>query len=205
MNKKIISRMLILISLIIILFVIYTITRIYAVFYTEAQGDMQKKISNWTIFVNNTNISEGQVENFTIDELNFKTNEHVKEGKLAPNTSGSFNITIDPSNTEVAIRYNITINKENLLNSAAQLISIKEIEQNNNLIETEKNVFTGIITLKDIQDGKKNIIETTIQWNDTGESDEKDTEIGIIKNPKIEIPITVDVSQYLGEEIIPYE
>ena len=205
MNKKIIKKMLILIALVMILFAIYKIIQIYAVFYNEAQGNMQEKIANLTVYVNNTDITTAQVENFVIDTFNLEKNEHVKDGKLAPGLAGDFHSTIEPSNTNVAIKYELQIKKENLVNSKAQLISIEETQNNKPLVRTGENSYTGLISLADIQAGKKDVIKIKVQWSDTGETDKEDTQIGTVKNPKIEIPITVNATQYLGEEITPYE
>ncbi len=48
-------------------------------------------------------------------------------------------------------------------------------------------------------------IKIEIEWKDEEENNSEDTKIGIIEDYKLEIPIIVHLSQYLGEEIVAYE
>lgn len=72
----------------------------------------------------------------------------------------------------------------------------------NTLIETAENTFTAIIPLEEIQKGNStNKISIEVEWIDDGLNDEQDTELGSVYNSQLEIPITLHVSQYTGEQI----
>lgn len=79
--------------------------------------------------------------------------------------------------------------------------SIQEIENNEQLIKTGENTYTGIISLNDINNGIKHKIRVEIEWGDNEENSKNDTEIGM--NHQLEIPIIFHATQYLGEDIIP--
>ena len=83
-NKKGVKLLLWLCVCIIIVFTIYEIIHIYAVFYSEMNGNVQFQNGKWNIYVNGTEISRGVETNFVIDQVNISTNSHVKEGNLAP-------------------------------------------------------------------------------------------------------------------------
>lgn len=126
-------------------------------------------------------------------------NEHVKTGKLAPGLSGSFEIEISPEDTNVSIRYDITLNEEELGDTNLKIKSVQEVENNVELIKTGENTYTGLIPLEDINNGIKHKIRMEIMWEDNEENSENDTEIG--KNHQLQIPIIFHAIQYLGEEI----
>lgn len=189
----------------IILIIIYCIIQIYAVFQSEIGGTINLVNGVWQIKVNNTDISNGANKEFTVNEINVQNNEHVKEGNLAPGLSGTFDILIDPGDTDVSIKYDISLNQENLTNKNITIKSITETEEGATLVRTGENTFTGIISLEKIKQGVDNNIKVEIEWKDDDTNNEEDTKIGIQEDYKLEIPIIVHVSQYLGEEIVAYE
>lgn len=159
----------------------------------------------WQIKVNNTDISNGVNKEFTVNEIDVQNNEHVKQGNLAPGLLGTFDVLIDPGDTDVSIKYDISLNQENLTNKNITIKSITETEEGATLVKTGENTFTGIISLEKIKQGITNNIKVEIEWKDDDTNNEEDTEIGIQEDYKLEIPIIVHVSQYLGEEIVAYE
>lgn len=197
-NKKIIKKFLILLVLVMILFTVYKIIQIYAVFYSEANGQTSEKISNWTIKVNGTDIAKSQ--SFTIDSFNVGTDAHVKPGKLAPGLSGNFGITINPTGTEVSIRYDINIDSTNLTNNNIVIDSVEEKNQSNILTKTSENVYTGIIPLNNIKNGQIDNIVTTLKWLNNG-TDDQEQNLDSVLNTRVKVPITVTITQYLGESL----
>ena len=192
------KKMLILISLILVVVLIIEIIRIYAVFYSEGTGTIEIRNANWQIYVNDIDITGEQVENFTIDDLNIQDAEGVRNGKLAPGVSGDFSITINPSNTEVSIEYDIEFSAEEMQNKQIKIESVEEINGQNTFEETGENKYTGKILLPEIQRGVTNTIKVRLKWEDDGTNDESDSEYGSIPNNKINLPVKVTVRQYLG-------
>ena len=202
MKKKIIRKILIIITLFMIFAVAYSLINTYAIFYSEGTGKIRQENATWRIYVNEKNIATNN--KFTIDTFELEESEHVAPGKIAPSVTGNFYITIDPKNTNVAIKYSIKLNQLNLVNDKIKIISIEEINQNNELIKTDESTYTGIITLSDIKEKKINNIRVKITWLNDEENNKADTTMGTIENYKINIPIEVDITQYLGETIEEY-
>ena len=201
MSLKNKNKVFILISVIILCIIIYEITKIYALFHSELDSKVEFKKGMWNIKVNNTDITRGTITEFEIDTINMDETSHVKSGKIAPGMKGNFKISINPQNTSVSVRYDISLNKEQLTNKNIKIVSVKEKKQNNNLIKTGEDTYTGIISLDDIKNNVTNEIIIEIEWIDDRQNDGEDTKIGIIENSEIKIPMTVYVSQYLGETI----
>ncbi|MGN1327533.1 MAG: hypothetical protein ACI4VQ_05630 [Clostridia bacterium] len=204
MNKKLLKKILIIVILFMILFVAYRLINTYAVFYSEGQGKVVQKNATWTIYVNERNISSKNSNQFNVDTFEIQENEHVAEGKLAPNTTGSFYLIIDPKNTNVSIRYDIELDQSKITTDRVKITSIEEVETQNSLTRTAENTYTGIIPLDSINAGTTNKVKVTINWENDETNNEKDTLIGTNPNAKMSVPINVTVTQYLGETIEEY-
>lgn len=204
LSKKNARKGLILVFLCIVLLLIYGAARIYALFHSELYAKVQLKNGTWNIVVNQTDITKGTDVKFVIDNVTAQTNEHVKPGNLAPGLTGTFKINIDPKDTDVSIRYDISLDEGELTNSNIQIKSIKETQDTSELVKVDKNVYTGIIPLEKIKAGDTNEITVEVEWLETENDNEQDIQLGTTWNAEYQIPITVHVCQYLGEEINPY-
>lgn len=202
MNKNL-QKVLILVIMCVLALLIYKIIDIYAVFHSEVEANVELKNGIWNITVNGTQITTGVETQFVVDQITTTENSHVKPGTLAPGLSGSFVIAISPEDTNVSVRYDITLNQEELGNSNLKIKSIQEIENNYQLIKTGENMYTGILPLEEIQNGIIHKIQMEVEWLDDGLNNENDTELGKDNTKPLQIPITVHVIQYLGEEITP--
>ena len=204
MNKKILKKILIIVILFMILVVAYRLINTYALFYSEGQGVVKQDNATWLIYVNNNNITSENSNKFTIDTFEIEENSHVAPGKAAPGVSGSFYIIIDPKNTNVSIKYSVNLDKSYLITDRINIVSVEEIENNNTLIRTDENTYTGVIPLSDIKNGKTNKIKVKINWENDENNNKMDTTIGTLKSYTINIPINVTATQYLGDEIKEY-
>lgn len=205
MNKQNKKKIIILAYICSMLILIYETIHIYAIFYSEVTGNVQLRNGTWNIVINGTEISNGVEKNFEINNVNIKENKHVKPGKLAPSLLGDFELLIIPQNTDVSIKYDISLNTENMKNSSLKIKSVEEKEYNNELIQTGENTYTAIIPLEKIKQGKNNRIKIEVEWENIETNNEEDTEEGKVYQSKLKIPIKFVASQYLGETIIPYK
>lgn len=204
MNKKNTKKFLLFVYLLIIFLFIYCGLRIYALFHSELNAKVQFKNGAWNITVNKTDITKGTDIVFNIDNVTAQENEHVKPGNFAPGLIGSFKINIDPKDTDVSIKYEVSLNQDELTNSNLIIKSITETQDGNELIRVDKNTYAGVISLEKIKNGNTNEITVEIEWVDDENNNESDIELGTKWDSKYEIPITVHVCQYFGEEIIKY-
>lgn len=194
------SKILYITCAIMIFVTIYEITNTYGLFESNINMNADSKLATWNILINDTNI--GKSETFTIDNFISEEDSTVASGKIAPGTSGYFNINIDPSTTQVSILYDLTFDFSKLDN----LFTITKVEEKNgyNLIKTGPNTYSNVITLNEIKENKTNNIRVHIKWNNNEENNDKDTEIGLTENNTLNIPVSITVLQYSGEKIEPY-
>lgn len=200
-NKNVI-KILFLLSMCILGLLIYKIIDIYAVFQSEVKADIQIKNGIWNIIINGEKISTGVQKDFIIDQITLNKNDYTKPGKIAPGLSGSFEVEINPENTNVSVRYDITLDKEGLKNSNLRISKVEEVKKATELVETSENTYTGIIPLQDIQKGINHKIRVEVEWVDDGQNNKSDTELGTSDILQLKIPVKFHATQYLGEEII---
>ena len=177
---------------------IFGVIQIFALFKSRIDGDIILKNGAWNIFVNDKDISTGGIDKkFTVNNIEISSNSHVKDGNIAPGLSAHFNIKIDPKDTDVSIRYSIMIDQEKITNKNIIISQVKETEHNNKLTQVEPGKYVGIMTLDDIKNNNTNTINIEVKWVDNDENSEQDIKLGTKEAPKIEIPITVHVEQFI--------
>ena len=105
----------ILVGIIMFLFTSYQIATSYAKYTAEADATVEKQAGAWVIKINDDDISNSNAQTtFDIDELVFPENEFVVDGKLAPASSGYFDVVIDPTGSSVAVRFDVTLDVSEL-------------------------------------------------------------------------------------------
>lgn len=187
-------------ALILVFLTIVIILKTYALFESETGLDVQSNVGKWIILVNNTDITGGSNAKFSVDEIIWNPNDDVKSGRIAPGVSGYFDIVIDPTDTDVSVRYDIDFDFSEFENTNIVVSSIEEVN-NRTIVKTGPNKYTGVIPLSDIKNGVTNTIRVNIKWDNNEDNNEYDSEIGTVSGNVKSIPVFVNVSQYLGENI----
>ncbi len=203
-NLKNVKKFFMVLTIIMLVITIYLVSKTYAVFYSEAQGNFTSNIAKWDIKVNNQEVTGRTEKDFSIDAFNIINDANVKDGKIAPGSEGNFNIQIDSTDTQVSIRYDITIDKEKLEEYRISVDSVTEKNNLTNIIKTSESTYTGIIPITQINNKVVDNINILFKWKNDETKNDNDTLIGTIANSKTNIPINITFSQYLGEEITEY-
>ncbi len=180
---------------------IYLIKETYAVFETTGTGTADFSIGSWVINLNSIDISSGQTVSFSINNFTYSDSSHTANGVIAPGRSGYFDLILDPGGTDVAVRYDITLDMEQ---EYADNITYYITTTDGTTIRTGENTYSGIIDLNSIDNGDVATLRITVEWIDNGSYDETDTLLGLANNPSISIPAEINVIQYLGETLEEY-
>lgn len=210
------KKILIILFLIMLIITFYQISSMYAYYLNELEGEYSNLLGVWLIKINEIDITTGENIKFDItDEYFHQVNsDKVLENKIAPGEEVYCDLLIDSTSTDVSVRYNISLDAEEIQKNKG--IEIKKIEsflqksdgtgkKENKIVETSENIFTGTIPLQEIREGYLNTVRIFIKWENYEENNEQDTEIGMKENSNINIPIQINVSQYTGEEINSYQ
>lgn len=203
LNKKILKKFLIILTMLMFSFTMYKISKTYALLESATQSKVTKEIGKWNIKLNEDDITNGLTQDIVINNFLMSENANVKDGKIAPGVSGSLELTLDPQDTEVSVRYDISlgdIDKEQI-----KLNSVELIEGTGTLVKTAEGTYSGIMNLSEITNKTaKTTIKLSVLWENDENNNVSDTVIGTQKGYNLEIPITISVSQYLGEKLEEY-
>lgn len=187
-------------ALVLLIITVFIILKTYGLFETKTELNVQSEVGKWVILVNNTDITQQENTKFSVDKIIWDQNDEIKEGKIAPGASGYFDIVIDPTDTDVSVRYDIGFDFSEFENTNITITSIQEINDKK-IVKTGNNKYTGIITLDEISAGTTNTIRVNIAWENNEENNEHDSNLSSVPNTILNIPVTINVSQYLGETI----
>ena len=168
--KKLLT-ILVLITLIISFF---QITSMYALYKEQLQGEYNTLLGAWEIKVNEKDVTtSGQIENFTItdDQLGYVASQAIQAGKIAPGGKAYFDIIIDPTNTDVSIKYQINMESIDIPNVQIKLLEIEncfkkdgEADTINENFNLTGNLYTAMIPIEKINQGYKNYLRLNFEW-----------------------------------------
>lgn len=182
------------------LITIYLIVDTYSLFESRHLTTTNTSIGKWQILINGAEVDPAS-SNFTIDKIIWEDNSFVVDGKVAPGMSGYFDIEIDARTTDVSVRYDVVFDFSNLNRDQFKIESITETG-GYTLINTGEDTYTGVLLLEDIQNDEVHTIRVVIAWDNDEDNNDIDSALGSVWNNSIDIPIVVNVEQYLGEEIV---
>ena len=172
----------------------------YTSYETNTTGNVSVPIAKWNIKVNNTVITTAD-ENFQldVDNISWNSSGHISTGKGAPGLSGTTTLVINPGNTEVSFRFDLEIIDRNT-DENNKLIVTSITSRDVELIRTGEYTYTGIFSKSDVINGTLKTLFLNVEWPSGGDIDlsmESQDDFSYAS-------INMIVSQYLGEDIVPY-
>lgn len=196
-NKKIINLLLIFVVIICLVYLYSKGT--YTIFESKVDSYINPDIADWNIKVNGVVVTSADPVVVNISDVAWNST-NVADNKLAPGSTGVLDINIDPTDTDVAIKFDLEIIDKNI--DPLKILTVSSItDSSNQLIRTGVNTYTGIITLDEISSGTIENIKLNIEWIDNGEDIDFDT---ITDNSEDYLEINFTAMQYRGEEIVSY-
>ena len=156
-NKKI----MILLAFVSLFLCVITLQDTYAKYTSHVNGGSNISIARWRILVNNFDIKEELTTSNLITPV-FSGNENVKDGVIAPTSTGYFDIIIDSTDTDVSFTYNITVNSSE--DSIVDDIVITGCSLNGQNVGFADNTAMGTIMVNSVT--KINTLRVYIEWND---------------------------------------
>lgn len=186
------KKLLLIIAILFLSLTVFELINSYGVFETKTRADSDLKIAKWNIAVNNADLN-GQNQTFLIDNITYTNTEGVSTNKFAPGTSGTFLLEIDPQDTEVAFKYELSIE----LPPEYSQIQIDSIEgQNGTNLTYQDGIYSKVVPLNDVKAQKKDQIKVTFTWLKDA-NDESDSILGSTKE-SFEIKVNIKFEQYMN-------
>ena len=160
----------------------------YAKYVSQVKGQGIAEIATWDFKVN------GQSEQ--VEEIRLAStynNQTLVNNKIAPGTSGSFNIIVDASGSEVGINYNIKFTEET--NKPQNLKFVYDGTEYNSIEELESNL-SGTINTND--EDKTRTLNIQWKWDyETGKTEEE-----INKNDIVDTQDSQSIENYTFKVIV---
>lgn len=167
----------------------------YSKYVSEVRGDGIAEVATWSFKVN------GQKEQVQTIQLGSTcNNETLLNNKIAPGTSGSFNIIVDGTGSDVGINYSIEFTNEST--KPTNLKFVYDNQEYYSIHELQTNL-SGTIHAND-EDKTKTL---SIDWKWDYETGNNESEIA--NNDKIDTQNAQDIANYTfnvivsGTQVVP--
>lgn len=198
-NKKIVKILLVTIVVVGSLFYLYS-KGTYTSYETLTNGKITPNIARWKVNVDGFLITTEDVQTIGLSNIEWNSTNAL-EGKAVPGSTGVLSVLIDPSGTDVSIKYTLDIIDKNVDDS--KFLEVTGIRNStDSLVKTGESSYAGIITLDEI---KKNTVVNLIldvSWPLTDE--DIDPTSSAVSTSSNFLEINFSVEQYKGEKIVPY-
>ena len=89
-------------------FLLCFMSNTYSRYVANATGDFKMSFAQWQILLNNEDITNSTSSSINLIPV-INENNYVKSNKIAPSSTGYFDINIDPTNVDVSFNYSITL------------------------------------------------------------------------------------------------
>lgn len=192
-NRK---RSVLLIALLIFCFAFLVVQGIQAAYESTISGHGENDIANWSIKVNNQEITSASVESlnltYTVNDLT-----NVRSGKVAPGVSLSYPIQIDASGSEVAMKLTFTVTDKSV--DSDKFLTLTSVSSSDLTVTRVSADSYCVVIPKASLSGTKTI-NMNFSWVDDGSLVEYSDDI----DSDNFVEISLNAIQYSGEEITPY-
>lgn len=186
MTKK--RKMLITIGILLIILLSFVGGQVYSKYVARLKGEGIAQVATWRFKVNG---QEEQVQ--TINLQSNYNNGTLLNNKIAPGTSGEFDIVVDGTGSDVGIYYSINFTNEQ--NKPSNLKFTYNNIQYNSITELT-SVLTGVINSN--EEEKKKTFTINWEWKyETGSTNEE-----IAQNDKIDTDDGKNISNYTFDVIV---
>ena len=175
------------------LFVLFVTTLIvvetYALFETNSNGAKTLDISDWVIYVNDTDITETRT--ITLNDFTYVNGSHTRANRFAPGSSAYFELEIDASDAQVSVAYDLEIDDSQIADYPNINFTITDTDTNTVINDTE---YSGTILLSD--QNRTKTLRINLVWTDNSLYDESDTSL---IGETLAFTINAHFEQYTGE------
>lgn len=162
MTKK--KKVLIVFTILLVVIIAFIGGQAYAKYVSEVRGEGIAEVATWNFKVNGQN---EQVEQINL--VSTCDNETLVNNKIAPGTSGSFNIIVDATGSEVGINYDISFTEEN---DKPQNLKFEYNGEKYDSIKELQDGLSGTINAND--ENKVKTLNIKWEWNfETGDNAEE--------------------------------
>ncbi len=194
----------ILILLLILVLLFFILRYAYSKYVNQVNISKDMNIAQWNIKINDQDITQDTHE-FLINDFTWNEERHVQKPKVAPGMQGYFNLKVDTTGTQVSIKYTIEIDESKLreisdINLRVTGLEEDGVKQEMQFDEDGKIIIETIKKLDEIKSDPIDNLRLDVVWEnlDTEEGNKNDSKASEMAGTKIQMPIKINVIQYLS-------
>lgn len=175
----------------------------YTSYESEIDGNVSNRVAGIHFKINGVDVvanNDGTLDNRVILDNTTWVSTHTREEKISPGSSGTIDLELDPSGSEVAILYEFRFVDKKIDDDT--LLTFGNITSTDTLIRTGVDTYTGVITLNDINQSRTVTLSADFYFDYLTDIE------GITEdNQSLDdlFEIHFHAIQYRGEEIEEYE
>jgi len=177
------------VALFVMLMTTLVIFQTYALFETDAGATKTLDIGDWSILLNNTDVSQSRT--ITLSDFHYTNGSHTRSDRFAPGSSAYFDLVIDASRSQVSVEYDLEIDDSAIEDYPNIYFSITDMSNNQ---ELDSNTYNGTILLS--SQNRVTTLRISLIWDNDPDYDETDTSL---IGGALAFTIDADFRQYLGE------
>ena len=165
----------------------------YSSLYYKTNGNTDIAIAKFKIKVNNQDIKENNqidISNIVFD------NAHANSNTVAPGSSGVLDLLIDPSESEVSVKYTISVIDHNT--DSNKILTVEKVTINDIETTINNNQITGIFSLNEIKNSVKKDIKIYVKWVNNEDNNIIDSKIGQGEINSDFLSVKLNAEQYKG-------
>lgn len=187
MNK--INYKVFIVAIFVLLLTLFAIVQTYALFESDATGNVNFNVGEWVILLNGNDVKETRT--ISLNDFTYTNGVHTENGYFAPGSTASFDLIIDASDSDVSVEYLIDVDDESIATIPNIHLSVTNLDTNES---NDTNSYNGIIRLSD--QNKIARLRLNLIWTNQEEYDESDT---ALINQQLAFDITANFKQYISE------
>lgn len=146
-----------------------------AKYTSKAEGTGKATVAKWKVAFKANDTNQSETFTFNLEDTG-SNKDNVKDGVIAPESTGSIPIEIDASGSEVAAKLTYTIDKSSIGNVPIKFYS--DASCTTEISWTDDNKFTNSKDISASVSGADAKLATTLYWKWASTDDAADTTLG---------------------------
>lgn len=186
-----------------LLLVVTIVGYTYSRYMSSGTADSTATVAKWSVKIDNNDLDTYKSTPLEAP-LTLDTNPYVDEGVIAPGSSGSYTVEIDPTGSQVAIDYVVKVSGIKGLTTANDNIKVTSAkywigevagEGTNALVDGENGV-TITESLAQVKNNEKLTVKVTIEWENVEANNDTDTSNGK-ESETVTVSTSITAKQHL--------
>ena len=202
-SRKSTAKKMVLVAIILIT-VVALVSGTYSKYTNTATGTATLDIAKWSVKIDDTQMNAISSGALSVP-LTYTANSYVKANKIAPGGSATFTLVIDPTDSEVAIDYDISIGAVTGLTNAGSAIALTGAtytvdggSAQNATITSGAGAINFTEDLADVVAGKKVTVVGTITWDNASDANSAADTANGLNDPSPTVAVSITAQQHIG-------